>query len=409
MSTASLSPSSQEWSMLSLADKDPFPSYEVLRKRGQVVWDPGMNCWLVLSYDMCKVIEADEGTYRITAVDDSPLMFEIRGLKNSRTAVSVLVGEEHTRMRRLYLKLLGHAAMPQFRDEHVRPIINDAIDRFAEKGSAELVSEFSDPIPARIMASLFGLPWRDDALIADVSQWHKDMVAWMYNKSSEELAQKAKRASSELNRLFLPLVLERREKRGSDFISQIWSRAPEDWGEVGVDDVLAIVRDLELGAGETTTNAIANAVYLFLADPVMREAVTKDQEGALNAFVEEELRLLGAIQWRFRKANQDVSLAGVAVKKDDTLCLLHAAANRDPEHYSCPHMVDLNRKPPTDHVAFNVGPRICPGMHLARLKIRECLKALIARVPNLRLDPAKEAPRFRAFSHRSFGPLHVRF
>ncbi|WP_456675232.1 cytochrome P450 [Bradyrhizobium sp. RDM12] len=396
------------WSMLSLADEDPFPSYEIARKRGPVIWDPGMRCWLVLSYDLCKVIESDEGAYRNPNFGGPSLLYEIKGDKNRRS-VSSVVGEEHARVRRLYLKLLSPAVMPQYRDEHVLPVIHDAIDRFSGQGSADLVSQLSEPVPPRIMASLFGLPWRDDALIADLSRWHKEVVGWLYDRNSEELTQKAKRASDELNALFLPFVLDRQKGGGADLISQIWSRSPEDLGELGVDDVMAVVRDLELGAGETTTNAIANAIYLFLSDPKVREAVTNDQEGALNAFVEETLRLLGSIQFRFRRANRDVSLAGAMVKKDDTLCLVHAATNRDPEHYLCAHMIDLKRKPPTDHMAFGVGPRICVGMHLARLKIRECLKAIITRLPALRLDPAKEAPRFRALSHRCYAPLHVVF
>lgn len=408
MSKETTSSSSPNWTMLTLADEYPFPTYDELRKsRGQVVWDPGMNCWLVLSYDVCKLIESDESSYRLFGADAPPVVFEV---KPGRPAASALFGEEHARMRRLYLKLLSPALMPQYRVEHVLPVINHAVDRFAKRGSAELVAELADEVPNRVMLSLFGLPWKDDTLMENVSQWHKDLAAWFGMKyQGEELNRKARIAGDGLNKLFMPLVLERKEKRGSDFISQIWSRAHEDWGEVEVDDVIAIVRDLELGAGETTTNAIANAVYMFLTEPSIREAVMNDQQGALNAFVEESLRLLGSVQWRFRKANQDVTLAGAAIKKDDALCLLHAAANRDPEHYACPHMIDLNRKPPTDHEAFNVGPRICLGMHLARLMIRECLKALIARHPNLRLDPSKEAPRFRAFSHRSFAPLHVIF
>jgi cytochrome P450 len=176
-----------------------------------------------------------------------------------------------------------------------------------------------------------------------------------------------------------------------------------------VGDVLSITRDLFIGAGDTTMNAIANSIYLLLTEPVVREAVTNDPDATLNAFIEETLRLLGSVQWRYRIANHDVSVGGVTIKKDDSLLLLHAAANRDPGHYACPHAIDLNRKRPSDHLAFNVGPRLCAGMHLARLEIRECLKTLIKRLPDLRLDPSKEQPQFRNFSHRSFSPLHVLF
>ncbi|MFE3002953.1 cytochrome P450 [Nocardia sp. NPDC059246] len=407
MSALQISPPSAEWSILSLADNDPFPAYEALRKRGPIIWDAGMNCWLALSYDLCKAVESDEGTYRIVAADAPPLLYEIKG---GRVGVGSLLGEEHARMRRLYLKLLGPSRMPKYREEHVVPVINNAIDRFAEKGNAELVSEFSEVVTTRIMASMFGLPWKDDGFIADLGSWHKDIVTWVgMGYTGEEFTRKAKLASDELNNIYRPLVIERRNRPGTDFISQIWTQAPEYYGPVGVDEVISIVRNIELAAGETTTNALANVFYLFISEPSLREAVSRDQEGTLNTFVEETLRFLGSVQWRFRVANRDVSIGDTVVKKDDLICLVHAAVNRDPDHYACPHLIDLNRKSPADHLAFGIGPRVCLGMWLARLEMRESLKALMSRIPNVRLDPTKEAPHFRAFSHRSFGPLHVVF
>lgn len=271
MSAVNISPSSPAWSMLSLADNDPFPAYEELRKRGPVVWDPGMNCWLVLSYDLCKVMESDEATYRTVVTDAPPISFEIKG---GRTSVTSLLGDDHTRMRRLYLKLLGPSAVPQYDVEHVIPVINDAFDRIAEKGSAELVSDFSEVVPTRIMASMFGLPWKDDKLIADIAEWHKDIVTWIgMGYTGEEFTRKAKLASDELNNVFRPLVIARRDAPGNDIISQIWTHAPRYYGPVGVDEVMSIVRDIEIGAGETTSNALANEFYLFLSDPKLRASV----------------------------------------------------------------------------------------------------------------------------------------
>lgn len=409
MNTESVSPSSPEWSMLSVADKDPFPSYEELRKRGPVVWDPGMQCWLVLTHELCTEVETDESTYRITYADAPPSVFSVLKIGSGR-GLSPSLGDKHARLRRLYLKLLGPSAMPKIRDEHIVPIVKETIDRFVDKGSAELVSQFCEPITSKVMASLFGLPWKDDALLDDMARWHRDIVAWIGMKySGEELTRKAELASEELNRVMLPHILERKNKRGSDFISLIWSRCEEEYGEVSVDDALAVVREMAGGAGENTANATANAIYLLFTDPAVREAVTNDQERALSAFIEESLRLLGSVQFRYRVANRDLSLGGTTIKKDDLICLLHAAANRDSEHYACPHMVDLKRARPTDHLAFNTGPRICVGMHLSRLEMRESLKALITRCPDLRLDPAREAPRFLDFYHRYFGPMHVKF
>jgi cytochrome P450 len=43
------------------------------------------------------------------------------------------------------------------------------------------------------------------------------------------------------------------------------------------------------------------------------------------------------------------------------------------------------------HVAFAQGPHVCVGVHLARLEARAALRALLARLPGLVLDPARPA------------------
>lgn len=402
------SPSSPEWSMRSLANEDPFPTYDELRKRGSLVWDPGMESWLVLSYDVCKVVESDESTYRIVPADLPDWMIDIRG---GRTGLSTLVGENHKRMRRLYMTLFSAQRMPVYREKYVLPVLSYVIEKFANDGRAELFSQLAEVTPIRVILAACGMPWRDEELVSGLLAANRDVIGWIMvgHPDDDNLIRRAKLGADKFSQLILPYVLERRDGGGDDFLSQIWTRAPNDYGEIGPDDMLSIMKDLIGAAGITTMHALANVIYLFLSDPDLREAVTKDEEAKLIPFIDETLRTLGSPQWRFRKANHDVSLAGVTVKKDQLICLLHAAANRDPEHYACPHKVDLERKRTRDHLAFNVGPRTCLGVPLAMLEISECLKMLIRRFPNLRLDPSKEPPRFQGFAHRSFAPLHVLF
>lgn len=372
------------------------------------MWDPGMNCWLVTSYDVCKIIESDEGTYRILVADLPDWMIEIRG---GKAGLSMQTGDGHVRMRRLYMKLFNAPVMAKYRDLHVRPVVDHTIDGFASCGNAELFAQLADLVPIRVIASLCGLPWRDEAFINRMLGTVKPIIAWIGLGSPDdpELTQRAKVAADDFRDLVRPYVLRAKDGSEDNFISWIWANAAKDYGDVTLEDMLAITGDLIGAAGHTTVHGLANVMYVYLSDKAVRSAVQADQESALNALIEEALRTLGSPQWRFRKSNRDVAVGGVNIKKDDVICLLHAAANRDPEHYACPHMVDLKRKRVNDHLAFNVGPRTCVGMPLARLEIRECLKALITRFPELRLDTSKEPPRFMGFSHRSYSPLHVTF
>ncbi|TIR52787.1 MAG: cytochrome P450 [Mesorhizobium sp.] len=398
-----------DWSILSLADNDPFPIYERLRhEKGNIFWDPGISCWVILSHELCARVELDEKTFRTLAPsDDPPVSYEIKGdLK--KQALPTLTGEEHARMRKFYLRFVGPLLMPTYRTEHVLPVLNNLLDRLSGLGACELAAEYGDKITVRILASLFGLPWKDDRLMDDMARWNDAIIAsFAMRFSDEKVNQPALRASSEVDRLLRPIVIARKDERTGDFISNVWTYAEEDLGEVEVEQIVGIVRDIALGAGDTTKNAIVNLIYAYLSNEDMRQAVSPDNERSINAMVEETLRLVGPLPMRFRKANTEIELGGITIKKDDRLCLMHAAASRDPEHYGCPHAFDLSRKRPTDHFQFSVGPRICIAAPFARLMMRESLKTLLERHPDVRLDTNKERPTFRGLTPRSYRPLHA--
>lgn len=97
----------------------------------------------------------------------------------------------------------------------------------------------------------------------------------MGHPDDDEMTRKAKAVSEESAEMLRPYVLERRDGRGDDLISQVWALAPEHYGKVGLDDVLAVTRDMISAAGHTTVHALTNLIYLFLHAPVLREAVTQ--------------------------------------------------------------------------------------------------------------------------------------
>jgi cytochrome P450 len=100
----------------------------------------------------------------------------------------------------------------------------------------------------------------------------------------------------------------------------------------------------------TTSEFIGNAIYLLLTEGDVWDRVTADRVGLLSKYVEEALRLLPPMRIRLRLVSRDVDLAGTSIKKGDAGCTLNAAANRDPDHYPCPHAVDVTRTPITGHL-----------------------------------------------------------
>jgi cytochrome P450 len=76
------------------------------------------------------------------------------------------------------------------------------------------------------------------------------------------------------------------------------------------------------------------------------------------------------------------------------LCM--GSANRDPEQFPDPDTFRLDR-PVTKLLSFGSGPHFCIGSILARQETSLALETLLARFPNLRLDPDRPA----AFTHQA--------
>src|ERR1700679_1690130 len=114
-----------------LADRDPFPQYEAMRKNGPVVWDKSMNAWLVLDFKLCRYVELhEEDRFRTMYADAEPLLVEIKGGKSN---ITVTQGEQHQRLRRFHTSLLSFKALESYKKNIVMPIIAHSIEQVAKK------------------------------------------------------------------------------------------------------------------------------------------------------------------------------------------------------------------------------------------------------------------------------------
>ncbi len=91
--------------------------------------------------------------------------------------------------------------------------------------------------------------------------------------------------------------------------------------------------------------------------------------------------------WRF--ATQPLSLGGKDIAVNDPVLVVLAAADRDPERFADPDVLDLGRRD-NQHLGYGHGIHYCLGAPLARLEGQTALATLLTRLPDLQLagDPA---------------------
>lgn len=383
------------------SDSDPRAFYEQVRAAGGAVWDESVAGWILTEYEDCSRVLQDEDTFN-RADRHIAGGAEVRGAWRN---LATLVGLEHQRLHNFMLKLINPRRCEDFRISTVRPLVADELDRLEDAGSGELWGGFTSVLPMRIGCTLLGVG--DDAeLIARIQALRAPITEWMDSLSQDpDVISRGANAIGEIRELFMPTILDRRTRPLGDLISEIWEQGPSifpDWNEK--DTFSACLSNY---SGGETPYLLRNMIHGLLVDDELRRRVLSEPDVYLSRYAEECLRVVGAVHWQLRIATVDVELSSVKVSAGDRVFPIIAAANRDEKHFACPHSMNLEMKPPKDHLAFGRGPRYCPGVHLARVEAYEAVLGLFQRFPELHLDPTATQPKLSGWHVRSFKPLNV--
>lgn len=307
-------------------------------------------------------------------------------------------GPQHRRYRALVSTAFRPKVMARWESELAVQVANGLIDKFAGRGRAELVREFTFPYPTQIIAGILGLPRED---YKQFQRWSIAILSFL-SKQEEAIV-----ASQAVKEYVAGILEERRRQPREDLISDL-AHAELDGEKLSDEEIFSFVRLLLPAGVETTYRSTGNLLLTLLSDPAQLEAVRRDRS-LLPKAIEESLRFETPLLNITRMATQDTEIDGVPVPAGSTVMLMLAAANREQSRYDEPDRFHIGRQEPKPHISFGHGPHVCLGMHLARMEMRVATELLFDRLPGLRLDPEGDDPHIRGQVFRSPTAIPVVF
>ena len=291
---------------------------------------------------------------------------------------------DHTRLR----KLVSKAFVPKVVNElqpDITELVDGLLDRIAERGRFDIVSDLAYPLPVAVICRLLGVPLEDEPRFSHASALLAQALDPFFTITGEPSQGMEERiqAGQWLRGYLHELIGQRRSQPGDDLMSRLI--AVEESGDQLTEDEIVSTCSLLLIAGhETTVNLIANAILAMLHHPRQWAALGADADRA-QAVIEETLRYDPPVQLVARIAADDMTIGDTTVVKGDSMMLLLAAAQRDPAEFERPETFDPDRNA-FRHLAFGRGLHYCLGAPLARLEAAVALSAVTARFPEARLD-----------------------
>ncbi|RKR91951.1 cytochrome P450 [Micromonospora pisi] len=340
----------------------------------------GKPGWLVTGYDLVRSVLADPRfSSRKEFMLHPTIDYGDIEIPPAPPGEFLLMDEpQHSRYRK---PLMGKFTVRRMRllTERVEQITADHLDAMEKTGPpTDLVTAFARPIPAIMICELLGVPYRDRG------SFQEQVDSFMNGETSDEDLIAAYTATQNY---LAELVAAKRANPTDDVLSELTDSDLTDEELQGIALIL-------LAAGlDTTANMLALGTFALLRNPEQLAALRADPALADRA-VEELLRYLSVAKTFMRTALEDVEVGGETVKAGSRVILSYNTANRDPERFADPHVLDLRRQD-GGHLAFGHGIHQCLGQQLARVEMRVAFPALVNRFPTLRLAVPPEGVALR--------------
>ena len=269
----------------------------------------------------------------------------------------------HTRLRRLVTKAFTRNAVEALR-LRVEALVDEALNRIAEAGQADVVTELAFPIPFTVISELLGIPMTGQSRLRELIG---TLACSLEPMPDPGLRAAIRAADEELLAIVADLARWKRAHPGDDVFSGLISAA-EDGDVLSEEELVAQVMFLYIAGHETTVNFLAGGILALLRHPDQLQLLGERPELAANA-VEELLRYDTPVQLMRRITTEPLGVGGEEIPAGSWVVAALAAANRDPEFWG-PDADTLRLSRPNAHLnlSFAAGVHHCLGAPLARLE-----------------------------------------
>lgn len=295
----------------------------------------------------------------------------------------------HTRIRRLMEK-----AFTPHRIKQLEPLITartvEMIERYADRGRLDGVSDFALPLTISIMAEQLGMTEVDPVKI---ERWSAAVIAQIGRMLTPEQMIENAKIVCECQQFVIGMVKERQAQLTEDLISDLVQDRNED-GEDVLDfgELIASARSFLIGGNDSIASAISNLLFILATRPDLAEQLhdRQDDDRFVTRFVEEMLRFAPPTRGNTRATTREVELGGQIIPEGSTIVTLFGSANEDPDQLASPDAFDIDRPNLARHMSFGAGPHRCVGLALARMELKVVAREVALRFKDIRLDIAPE-------------------
>lgn len=340
---------------------DPFAEYARMRHETPVHYDAEQQIWTAYRYEDVRRIFADWQLFS-SKVPHPPEQTDFTQSLNFTDP------PKHRSLRSLVAKVFTAKRVEELAPRMIQ-ITNELLDRVQDQGRMDFIHDFAIPLPVIVIAEILGVPVERRA---DFKHW------------SDGVMEQNLTAHRAMGDYFRELIQQRAGQPGQDLVSDLI--AVHEGGEMlSAQELVDFCMVLLVAGNETTTNLLANTIVCLHEFPDAYERL-RNEPALLNLAIEEVLRYRSPAQILPRYTKADTQVGDQEIPAGQLIHVNVGSANRDEAKFDRADQFVIDRDP-NEHLAFGNGIHFCLGAPLARLEAKIGLRAVLERLPNLRIDP----------------------
>jgi pimeloyl-[acyl-carrier protein] synthase len=328
--------------------------YEEFRKKGNVVFSPMSNAWLIIGYQEASDVFIDSQNFSPAEMfaEIDPVLFGS-------------IQPQHLKNRKVLQKASPFYSVKCQEETFInlyKQLSNKLIQRFHTFTTIDLLDDFIIPYTISVSLRTIGLENMDDGKFDilsdknDIDETLSHLLSIYYDMESIES-------------LFY-------KKEGSYQISEKIRLNSINDRNYSSSELLQFFKMLFLAGFETTTGLLSNLSHLLLHNKQLLLNLSEDLSNNLSPYIIESLRYFSPTHMTYRTCENDKKIGGQMIKKGENVAILIGAANRDPDVFAQPEHFDILRNNNSRHIAFGKGTHFCLGYHVAIASITSALNEL---------------------------------
>jgi cytochrome P450 len=314
-------------------------------------------------------------------------------------------GPEHRLKRSMAPKLVAPERLRRYRS-FITTTVNELIDDFIGRGEVEFASEFSTPLPLRVVCEMLGVP-RDDALFGRITEQVPASAVRFLSDAEKEVRREV---SAEIHEHMRQVIVDRSRHPRDDFLSEFVADHVRRAGTLPLEYVITEATTLLFGGLVTTQHMFTNTMFLLLSHPAEMQRVL-DDPALIRPMLDESLRVESPFHLTEMVCEADTEIAGVPIPAGAAVYKVWGSGNRDGDKFPDPDAFRIRRAGiGKTHLGFGRGSHRCLGAPLALLEGTIAFEVLLSRCQNIRFAPNQnDWTHVHAVSFRSLQRLYLQF